>query len=261
MILRALVLATSSLIPYAGLAAAHPLPVTSVQTKVTARVLEATHHASSRHHLASFTIRAYSHNRPAAHEPVTFYIGVMKPGSGVPPTTWISSRSPQAKKYIVRSSRFTNHWGKAQLVLKGQTSQTMEMIAVKAGNFSSYDKTANRALAAMDAWWTTPSASPHANFADTVTVYPFMAHTSQSSNNLRVVTRHDGNVVSGVTIHNFVNPGTSQASSQTGMTNADGLANFSIPMGTNGSVVAVKSFGPMTSNPFAGGAIAYFAPK
>lgn len=261
MFLRPVIVGSVSLISFFGISNAKPLPVTSVQTNVTSQILPAAMQTTPLDHTAAFTIQAFSHNKWASHEPVTFYIGVMKPGSGIPPTTWISSRSRKARQYIVKASRFTNRFGQARLVLKGQSAQTMEMIAVKAGNFSSLDQTTNHALAALDAWWTTPSSTPHANFSDTITVRPFMTKTSKSAHPLRVVAKHDGKPVSGVTIDSYVNPGTSQASEITQTTNAQGAAQFSIPVTSSGAAVAVKSFGPSTSSPFAGGAIAYFAPK
>lgn len=80
-------------------------PVKTIKANITSQVLP----ASTRHNKASFVISAFSsHHRVAPGEKVTFYIGVMAPGSGVPPTTWIPSNSKAAKSYISHASSFTN---------------------------------------------------------------------------------------------------------------------------------------------------------
>lgn len=230
--------------------------IKTIDSNVTSQVLP----ASGKHNQASFELTAFSsHHQPASGQKVTFYIGVMAPGSGVPPTTWIPSSSTASKAYISHASRFTNRFGQAFLVLKGQSAQTMEMIAVKVGNFSSYNSTTNKANAALDAWWTTPSSTPGAVAHDAVTVRPFMTHTSKSSLNLEVYTTNQGRQIPGITIHDFIHPGSSTPTEVSQNTNQMGGTTFNIPVNSPGTLNVIKSFNPSSSSTFAGGQMAFLA--
>lgn len=131
---------------------------------------------------ATFVLTASTKNgKPAVNEPVTFYIGTMVPLSGMPPTRWISSRTPAARPYIAQASRVTNRRGQATLVLSRKPANTMEMIAVAVGSLSSYSASSMTALGSLDAWWTTPTSRPSAPIGDSVTVRPFLERVAPLS--------------------------------------------------------------------------------
>ena len=240
-----------------------PLPVKIVDTKTTAEMLPAASQSSSMHHQAVFVISAYaSQHRPVADAPVTFYIGNMTPGSGIPPTSFVATNTSQAQPYVKYASAYTNRLGQAVLVLKGQKAQTMEMVGVKVGNFSSYNPTTHKLSAALDAWWTTPSSTPTAPYYDTLTVNPFMIQSHKASIKDHVVARHEGKVVPGVTLHAFVNAGTPQASEMTTTTNSGGQASFTVPLVSQTTVVAIKSQAQNSTEAFTGGIVSLAqAPK
>ncbi|MDA8393442.1 MAG: hypothetical protein M0Z87_11750 [Actinomycetota bacterium] len=239
-----------------------PAPVKVVSADVTSQVLPAAGEKSAIRNKATFLLSATSSgHRPAAFEPVTFYIGLMAPGSGVAPTTWIPSSSPAAAPYIAYASRSTDRWGHAALVLKGQTAQTMEMVAVKVGNLSGYNPVTNKAAAALDAWWTTPQSSPTAHPYDTTTVFPFMRRTSKSSIPVHVYTRHAGMPVGGVTIRDTLDPTSPSPKLTTYTTNRWGAVSYSVPVSPAGAVNVVKTADPSNSGgPFTGGMMAAFVP-
>lgn len=267
MLLKGLVALTVGALASAGVSfggSAHvaPVMVTGVNANVTSQVVPASHHASSDHHMSSFTITATgAHRRLAAREPVTFYIGVMAPGSGVPPTMWIPSNSPAAAPYIAYASRMTNPWGRATIVLKGQTAQTMEMVAVNVGTFQGYNPTTKMAMAALDSWWTTPTSTPTATAYDTVTATPFMVKTSKAMEHIHVVTRHDGRPVAGITIHDFVKTMSAAPTEVTQTTGMHGETTLNIPVTAPATINVIKSANPTTSDPFSGGIMALAAVK
>lgn len=239
-----------------------PAPVRIVNADVTSQVLPAAGEKSAARNKATFLLaaRSYGH-RPAAFEPVTFYIGVMAPGSGVPPTTWIPSTSPAAAPYVAHASRFTDRWGRAELVLKGQTAQTMEMVAVKVGNLSGYDPATDMAMAALDAWWTTPQSSPTAHPYDTTTVFPFMRKTTRPSIRVHVLTRHAGVPVGGITIRDTLDPASPSPTLTSYTTNRWGVVSYSEPVSPAGAVNIVKTADPSNAGgPFTGGMMAPFVP-
>lgn len=236
---------------------ATPLPVKVVDTKVSAEILPAASQSSSAHHKAVFVISAYSrHHKPVQHAPVVFYIGTMAPGSGIPPTSFVATNTSQAKSYVQYASAYTNRLGQAVLVLKGQKAQTMEMVGVKVGNFSSYNPSTNKLSAALDAWWTTPSSTPTAQSYDTLTINPFMIKAAKGPIKEQVVARHEGQFIAGVTLHAFVNAGTPQASEMTATTNSRGKGSFTLPEPTVATIVAIKSAAPNSTSPFTGGVVA-----
>ena len=239
-----------------------PAPVRIVNSDVTSQVLPAAGEKSATRNNARFYLSAKSYgHRPAAFEPVTFYIGIMAPGSGVPPTTWIPSNSPAAAPYVAYASRFTDRWGHAELVLKGQTAQTMEMVAVKVGNLSGYDPATNKAMSALDAWWTTPQSSPTAHPYDTTTVLPFMRMTSKPSIPVRVLTRHAGEAVGGIAIRDILDPASPSPTTTVHTTNRWGVASYSVPVSPSGAVNVVKTAEPSSpGGPFTGGMMAPFVP-
>ena len=235
-----------------------PISVKTIDANITSQVLP----ASTKANKATFELTAFSgHHRVAVGQKVTFYIGIMAPGSGVPPTTWIPSNSKAAKAYIYHASKFTNRFGQASLVLKGQSNQTMEMIAVKVGNFSSYNATTNKASAALDAWWTTPSSTPGATAYNAVTVHPFMTHTSKSTLNLNISTTNLGRPVPGITIHDFVHPGSMTPTELSQNTNQMGKTTFNVPVSSPEVVNVIKSFDTASSSTFAGGQMSFLAVK
>ncbi len=133
-------------------------------------------------HTASFLLTAWTKSgKPAAHQPVTFYIGTMMPLSGMPPAEWLASNTSAASSYIQSYSRETNSSGQAELVLSAQRAGTMEMVGTKIGDLSSYSQSAMAALGSLDAWWTTPATSPTAPVGDSVTVRPFLTKASRGS--------------------------------------------------------------------------------
>ncbi len=130
-------------------------------------------------HTVSFRLTAWTKNgKPAPHQPVTIYIGTMVPLSGMPPTSWLASNTSATARYIQSYSHETNRKGQAQVVLSAQAAKTMEMIAVKIGNLSTYRPSTMVALGTLDAWWTTPTTSPTAPIGDSVTVRPFAIKAS-----------------------------------------------------------------------------------
>ncbi|NMP24590.1 hypothetical protein [Sulfobacillus harzensis] len=130
-------------------------------------------------HTASFRLTAWTKNgHPAAHQPVTIYIGTMVPLSGMPPTRWLASSTSAAARYIRSYSHETNSRGQVRVVLSAQPAKTMEMVGVKIGNLSTYRPSTMAALGSLDAWWTTPTTSPTAPIGDSVTVRPFVTKAS-----------------------------------------------------------------------------------
>lgn len=239
-----------------------PAPVEVVNADVTSQVLPAAGEKSAVRNKATFLLSATSRgHRPAAFEPVTFYIGLMAPGSGAAPTTWIPSSSPAAAPYIAYASRSTDRRGHAELVLKGQTAQTMEMVAVKVGNLSGYNAVTNKVAAALDAWWTTPQSSPTAHPYDTTTVFPFMRRTFKSSLPVHVYARHAGLPVAGVAIRDTLDPASPATKPTTYITSRWGAVSFSVPNSSAGAVNVIKTAEMSNAGgPFTGGMMAAFVP-
>ncbi|MCF8566655.1 hypothetical protein LLE49_18175 [Alicyclobacillus tolerans] len=148
--------------------------VATITANKTAQTLQGASSAMSTSDEATFVVTALTANgKPAANEPVTFYIGPMTPLSGIPPQHWYSSASTEGSKYIASMSKTTNDQGQATLVLYGQPAGSMEMIGVQIGNLSTYSTTAMKAVGSLDAWWTSPTSKATAPIGDYVTVSPF----------------------------------------------------------------------------------------
>lgn len=150
--------------------------VAQILSDKTAQVLMAASHSKSAQHEATFVLTALTASgKPAAGEPVTFYIGPMVPLSNIPPKEWYASGTPSSHTYIASYSKTTDSKGRATLVLYGQPAKTMEMVGAKIGNLSSYSVQAMHAVGSLDAWWTTPSIAPGAPVGDYATVTPWVA--------------------------------------------------------------------------------------
>ncbi len=150
--------------------------VATLDVNKTAQVLPAAAAAGSKADEATFVLQALdAAGKPVANAPVTFYVGTMVPLSGHPPVSFISSRSPGAVHYIAAASSVTSAAGQATLKLLGQPSATMEMIGAKVGDLSTFDAKTHKAVGALDAWWTSPSAKGAAPVGAYVTVVPFAA--------------------------------------------------------------------------------------
>ncbi len=156
--------------------------VTSILVNKSGEVLQASHQPSSLHHEATFILTALSSNgKPAVHEPVNFFIGPMKPLSGIPPKAWYESGTSQSKSYIASASHITNSKGQATIVLYGQPADTMEMIGAQVGNLSSYDVKAMHSIAGLDAWWTSSAIKATAPIGNTITLNPWISVASGTS--------------------------------------------------------------------------------
>lgn len=165
--------------------------VASIVVNASAQVLQASSQPSSVHHEATFILTALmSNGQPAANQPVTFYIGPMKPLSGIPPKAWYLSGTSQSNPYIASASSMTNAKGQATVVLYGQPVNTMEMVGVKVGHLSSYDAKAMRSIAGLDAWWTSSGVKNAAPIGNTVTVNPWISTVSSSSSKHITVSVH-----------------------------------------------------------------------
>lgn len=150
--------------------------VTTVNVNKAALVLQGSKSAHSTSNEATFTITATGANgQPVANQPVTFYIGPMKPLSGVPPKAWYVSGTNASSAYIATYSKMTNAKGQATVVLYGQPADSMEMIGFRVGDVSSYDSKAKHAIGSMDAWWTSCTSHATAPIGDYVTVSPFLS--------------------------------------------------------------------------------------
>ncbi|WP_053960057.1 hypothetical protein [Sulfobacillus thermosulfidooxidans] len=141
--------------------------VAEIETNKTAQMVEAGN-------TATFVLTATTASgKPAKDLPVTFYIGPMVPLSGKGVSTWYTSGTAQAAKYIASYSKTTNSQGQATLTLTAQPTKSMEMVGVKIGNFSTFNPTAMKGAGLLDAWWTTSGTSPTAPVGDYVEVTPF----------------------------------------------------------------------------------------
>jgi hypothetical protein len=159
----------------ASRSAASPQPpiVAAVETAVTGQMLTAASHGGSRLDEGTFTLTARTADgKPAAHEPVSFWVGPMAPLSGSPPAHWFSSASAAGRAYVASSSSLTDSAGRATIVLLGQPSASMVMVAVKVGTLSTF--AAGHGVGLLDAWWTSPTALHSAPVGDRVTVSPFL---------------------------------------------------------------------------------------
>lgn len=150
--------------------------VATLQVNKTAQVLAAAPSAGSKTNEATFVLTALDKaGKPVANAPVTFYIGPMVPLSGHPPTSFTSSSSSGAAKYIASSTPTTDAAGQATITLLGQPSDTMEMVGVKVGKLSTFNVKKGKALGTMDAWWTAPTAAKAPPVGAYVTTAPFAA--------------------------------------------------------------------------------------
>ncbi|WP_028963417.1 hypothetical protein [Sulfobacillus thermosulfidooxidans] len=141
--------------------------VAEIQTNKTAQMVEAGN-------TATFVLTATTASgKPAKDLPVTFYIGPMVPLSGKGVSTWYTSGTAQAAKYIASYSKTTNSQGQATITLTAQPTKSMEMVGVKIGSFSTFNPTAMKGAGLLDAWWTTSATSPTAPIGDYVEVTPF----------------------------------------------------------------------------------------
>ncbi len=142
--------------------------VSEIQVNKTAQMVQAGK-------AATFILTATtSTGQPAAHLPVTVYIGPMVPlGSGV--STWYSSNSASGQPYLSSFSHTTNSMGQATITLAGQPAKSMEMVGVKIGSFQSFNPQTKTGAGLLDAWWTTNSTVPTAPVGDYVRVQPFAA--------------------------------------------------------------------------------------
>ena len=166
-------------------ASSSPAPVAVVESSVTAQMVSAASGASSSSHEATFTLHAYTAaGRPAAGEPVSWWVGPMVPLSGVHPAHWFKAATAAAGPYVVSATTVTGASGQAQIVLLGQRAKVMEMVAVRIGDLDSFSQAAGRAVGQLDAWWTAPSSTPTAPAGDRVTISPFLAATQPGSSTM-----------------------------------------------------------------------------
>lgn len=170
--------------PTSGSAAANggshrsSIPVTAVLSDVTAQMVTAATQGSSHSDEATFTLRALTASgQAAAGQPVSWWVGPMVPLSGVHPAHWFKAGTAAAKPYVASDTTTTDASGRARIVLLGQPAKTMEMVAVRVGDLSSFDQALGHGVGLLDAWWTTPSTTPTAPVGDRVTVSPFLAAT------------------------------------------------------------------------------------
>lgn len=171
--------------PAAAAAANSSTAVTTVDSSVTAQMLAAAPATASHRDEATFTLTAHTAaGKTAAGQPVTFWIGPMVPESGVHPAHWYRSGTQAAAPYIASFTSTTNAAGQATLLLLGQPAQTMEMVAVKIGDLTSFDSAAGHGLGLLDAWWTTASSTPTAPVGDQVQLSPFLAATRPGQSTL-----------------------------------------------------------------------------
>lgn len=150
--------------------------VATLQVNKTAQILAAAPSSGSKTNEATFVLTALGKTgKPVANAPVRFYIGPMVPLSGHPPTSFTSSSSSGAAKYIASSTPTTDAAGQATITLLGQPADTMEMIGVKVGKLSTFNVKKGKALGALDAWWTAPTAAKAPPVGAYVTTTPFAA--------------------------------------------------------------------------------------
>lgn len=153
--------------------------VSVVMVDKTAQTVQAAPTNFSAKDEATFVLTAkLSNGKPAANEPVAFYVGPMKPLSGVAPKAWYASGTKAGAHYIASYTAKTDADGQARVVLYGQRADSMEMVGVRVGNLDSYSVKAGKALGSLDAWWTTAKSRPTAPIGDYVRVTPFLASTS-----------------------------------------------------------------------------------
>lgn len=200
--------------------------VARVEVDKAAQVLAAASAKSSSSNEATFTLTAYNaKGKPVKGAKVAFFIGPMKPLSNVSPTAWYRSGTAAAKAYIATFSKNTNAAGQATLTLYGQPSDSMEMVAVRIGNLSSFDAKAKRGLGTFDAWWTNPKTG-RAPIGDYVEVSPFLtaAHAAQSQK-VTVTAMSPSGPISGASIQYIEKTGTSGSMSGSGgMGSAGGMS-------------------------------------
>lgn len=154
------------------------VPVAVVQSDVAAQMVTAAPRRSSRADEATFTLHAFTASgRPAAGQPVSWWVGPMMPLSGMHPAHWFKAGTAAAGPYVASAASTTDASGQARIVLLGQPAKDMEMVAVRVGALSSYDRALGHGIGLLDAWWTTPSTVPTAPVGDRVTVSPFLAAT------------------------------------------------------------------------------------
>lgn len=167
--------------------------VYSILTTKTAQVVQ-------KGSAAAFTITALSKTGiPVAGVPVEFYVGQMVPLSGIGVKSWVASGTPASSRFVVSASKKTDTSGKATLILKGQPTNTMEMIGVKAGGLSTF-RPGSGSIGSMDAWWTTTGASPTAPVGDYVTVAPFATRASGMTRKLSILVSSPQGPVSGAMV-------------------------------------------------------------
>lgn len=217
--------------------------VFSIQTNKTAQIV-------AQGKSARFTITALTkNNKPATGEPVTFYVGIMTPLSQVPPSKWLSSGSTSASSYISSFSKKTNSSGQASITLKGQPLNTMEMIGLKVGSLSSY-VSGKGAIGSLDAWWTTPSATPAMPVGNYVKVDPFMAVSSAKTDTINVTVGSTSGVIKGAKVQFIpkINPQKSSSmSSMSSMTTSG--ASSSMMTNSSGKTTYMLQNPSMTTIP------------
>lgn len=202
---------------------------------------------------ATFELTAYtSGGKPAAHQPVSFWIGPMVPLSGIPPKDWYQTGTQASMPYVVSYSQSTNQSGQAFITLKGQPAKSMEMIAVRIGNISTFNTMRQSAAGQLDAWWTTPNIVPGAPVGDSVTVNPFLIMDPNKKPVPLTVTVDSpqgpiANAMATFTPKTGASPmmGTSGSgmSSQGGttlVTNAQGTVRYTAMLGSSSSILAVR---------------------
>ena len=222
---------------------------------------------------ATFTVTALTvSGKPAVDEPVSFTMGQMVPLSGVPVKDWFETGSAGAAKYVSSFEAKTNSLGQSSLVLNAQPTGTMEMIGVQVGSLSSYSPS-KVAIASMDAWWTTPSATGTAPVGDYVTVSPFETTQSAPQRNLSVLVSSSIGPISGAQVdfvpkkaaapssaNSMGNPstGASTTSGYSVATNASGLASYT-STGTTPQAIRIVATQAGSANRIAGGMNIFFA--
>ena len=210
--------------------------VEEISSNKTAQVIEAGQSAT-------FVLKATtSGQRPAAGQPVTFYIGPMVPlGHGV--TNWYKSGTPQAAGFIKSYSKVTNSQGQAMITLSPQPTKHMEMVAVKIGNFNTFNSSAMTGAGLLDAWWTTPSTSPMAPVGDYVQVSPFAQAAKAGQKQVLTITAMSPNgPISGASVD--VIPKGSLSSSSSSMSSSSGMNGSMSSQG--GKILKTNSSGRVT---------------
>lgn len=181
-----------------------------------------------------------SSGHPVANQSVHFYIGPMVPLSGSPPKDWYQSGTTSGSRYIAFASNRTNGHGQATLVLRGQPTNSMEMIGLSVGDLSSY-VTGQGALGSLDAWWTTASTRLSGPVGDYVTVSPFITRVPSAniSPQLLVTAGSPVGAISNASVDFIPKPtsmsvGMTSTGGMTATTSTTGHASYSVMMPSQG---------------------------